>query len=54
MVFEIIKGTAVTCAFGTEAQVKEWKPMLLPRSRDIEEVVASMEGEKFGVNKEFF
>lgn len=54
MVFEIVKGSAITCAFGTKAQIEDWTPMLLPQLPGIEEIVADMESSKFGINKKFF
>jgi hypothetical protein len=48
--FETLKGTAITFAFGTEAKVKNWRPMRLPKSQDIEQVVANMKSKSFGMN----
>lgn len=54
MAFETVKGSTITCAFGTKAQIEEWTPMSLPQLPDIEKIVADMESNKFGINKKFF
>lgn len=48
-----MEGTATTFAFGTREVVSTWKPMKLPKSQDIEETVASMNGTNFGMNVVF-
>ncbi|PVH90668.1 hypothetical protein DM02DRAFT_547351 [Periconia macrospinosa] len=47
---EVTKGTATTFAFGTKEVISTWNPMRLPKSQDIEETIAGMEGTNFGMN----
>ncbi|KAF2182597.1 hypothetical protein K469DRAFT_752086 [Zopfia rhizophila CBS 207.26] len=47
---EVKEGTATTFAFGTKEVVSTWSPMRLPKSQDIEQTVARMEGTNFGMN----
>jgi hypothetical protein len=41
--FEILRGTAIPFAFGTEKVVKTWKPMTLPKSQAVQKKIADME-----------
>jgi len=50
-----MEGSATTFAFGTKEVLNRWSPMWLPMSRDIEQIVADIEGEhiNFGMNVAF-
>ncbi|KAG8410826.1 hypothetical protein J3459_016947 [Metarhizium acridum] len=51
---EIIEGETTTFGFGTKEVLEgSWKPMKIPKTDDIEEVISIMESSDFGINKEY-
>ena len=51
---EIIEGETTTFGFGTKEVLEgSWKPMKIPKTEDIEEIISIMESSDFGINKEY-
>jgi hypothetical protein len=48
---EIAEGGTITFAFGTKDVLRQWwRPMKIARTEGIEEIIALMESENFGMN----